>query len=153
MAAYRAWENQILDIYNVLLRMSAVTLETRRGAWYDTTWIKKTVHQVGCKVSILYHDAPSKIHQTVQYVIWVINTACKNYVQCILDHIFTCVKLTEVRYILNYGLCCVKFEQNIKFVYAAILVTRFLQVTRIRGFQHIRQVLSFIRTRSYGKIV
>ena len=78
---------------------------------------------------------------------------CKNYVQCILDHLFTCVKLTEVRYILNYSLCSVKFEQNIKLVYAAILVTRLLEVTRIRGFQLFGQVLSFIRTRSYGKIV
>jgi hypothetical protein len=26
-------------------------------------WIKKIVHQVGCKISILYHDARSKIHQ------------------------------------------------------------------------------------------
>jgi hypothetical protein len=39
-----------------------------------------------------------------------------------LDHIFTCVKLTEVRYILNYSPCRVKFEQNIKFVYAAMCV-------------------------------
>jgi hypothetical protein len=32
LLAYRARENQILHIYNVLLRMSAVTLETCRGA-------------------------------------------------------------------------------------------------------------------------
>jgi hypothetical protein len=70
MAAYRARENQILHIYNVLLRMSAVTLETCRGAWYDRyyCWIKKIVHQVGCKISILYRDARSKIHQIAMFV-------------------------------------------------------------------------------------
>jgi hypothetical protein len=35
-AAYRAWENQILHIYNVLLRMNAMTLETSRRVWCDT---------------------------------------------------------------------------------------------------------------------
>jgi len=88
---------------------------------------------------------------TVCYLSYKI--ACKNYVQCILDHVFTCVKPIDLRYILNYSLCLVKFEQNIKFVCATILVTRLLQVTRIRGFQHFRQVLSVMRTRSYGKIV
>jgi hypothetical protein len=76
-----------------------------------------------------------------------------NYVLCIVDHIFTYAKLTEVRYTLNYSLCRVKFEQNIKFVYAAMLVTRLLQVTRIRVFQHFRQVFSFMPTRHCGKIV
>jgi hypothetical protein len=54
--------------------MSAVTLETCRGAWYDTiVELKKIVHQVGCKISILYHDARSKIHQINKIVFMVIN--------------------------------------------------------------------------------
>jgi hypothetical protein len=33
-------------------------------------WIKKIVHQVGCKISILYHDARSKIHQRMEESSW-----------------------------------------------------------------------------------
>jgi hypothetical protein len=32
-------------------------------------WIKKIVHQVGCKISILYHDARSKIHQITDNIV------------------------------------------------------------------------------------
>lgn len=91
--------------------------------------------------------------KTVKYVVWDMNLTCKSYVQCIFDRIFTYVNPTEVRYILNYSPCRVKFERSMKFVYATLLVTRFLLVTRIRFFQHFRQFPGSIHIRSCEKIL
>jgi hypothetical protein len=48
-------------------------------------WIKKIVHQVGCKIFILYHDARSKTHQIMLKLCFEVTLLSV----CVLFYLFT----------------------------------------------------------------